>query len=159
VEWVGGLIGGIFSQALSAYFWSKTASLALLSIIGLGAVVVLLGLIWLTSKQPQAGLILSGAVITCALVVVIIGTKQTTPCPICPKPFSTHTEVSASWQARGGTWSSYWTDHAIPKAWKPYEALIRVRIGKNDLYLVLKGGKVLVIGPYDIRAVEPLAGR
>lgn len=158
MEWIGGLIGGIFSQALSAYFWSKTASLALLSILGLGGVGVLLALIWLIAQQPKYGLIFTGILLT-ALIVGVLRFQSPKPCPVCPKPPTIHTEVSASWQPRGGLWSSYWTDSYIPKSWKPYEALIRIRIGTNDLYLVMRQGRVLVLGPFDIRAVEPLAGK
>lgn len=160
MEWIGGLLGGILSQALSAYFWSKTASLALLSIIGLGVAAVLLGLIWLTSKQPKAGLILSGVILASALGVGIVGTKRVAPCPACPSPFKGHTEVSSKWLPKQGTWNRYWMDRHIPKEWKPYQALVRVRVGEKDLYMVFGAGRVLVLGEdLNVKAVEPLTGQ
>lgn len=159
MEWIAGLIGGIFSQALSAYFWSKTASLALLVLVGLGSVSVVLGLIWLTSRQPRAGLVLAVMVLGAVVTAGVMSTRPAKAVKACPVPYRGHNEVSAKWMSPQGVWGRYWTDRHIPKEWKPYQALVRVRVGDNDLYMVFGAGRVLVVGEdLNVKAVEPLTG-
>ena len=152
MDWLVGLLGGIAGQAISAYFWAQTASFAVQALLIVSILATLLGLMWLIARQPRAGLAFVGILVAVSLFVTLSYRK---PCPKPPTPFSGSPKVSSGWKVIS-KWDRYWADRHIPKAWKPYEALVRVRVGAHDLYIVFRQGQVYVLGEgLDVRVVEP----
>ena len=156
---MGWLLGGgvvdVIGRIAGYYAAIQALSIIHQILLLVAGVLVVLGFFWLTAKQPRAALVILG------VGIVTWGVFAWSARPVaksCPPPSTDIHSVSASWGV-AGRWDRFWMDRHVPKAWKPYEAIARVRIGKDDLLVVHKGGRVLVIGPFDVRAVEPLSGR
>lgn len=148
-------VPSLLQQLGLAYLGYKSLPLLIQLALIVCPTLVVLASMWMAVRKPLVAAILLPAFLGIGVWIWWIYPVKVPPAPL----FKGTRSVSAGWAAREGWWGAYWTDRAIPNAWKPYEALIRIRIGKDDLYIVMKGGKILATGPYDIRAMEPLAGK
>lgn len=151
-ETLFGLLPSIVGQLGLAYLGYKSLPLLIQLALIVCPTLLLLVAMWMTVRKP-----LAAAILLPIFAGVGFWVWWVYPRPVQPPPTKVQS-VSAAWATRENWWDAYWTDRHLPKGWKPYEALIRVRIGKENLYVVFKGGRVFVTGPFEIRAVEPLAG-
>ena len=143
----------LIGQGLAFYYWAKIATAGVQAILAISALLITLGLIWLVSKQPHAGLGMIGLLLIGAIYFSRNHTTST-PCP--PQVTPPISDVSSSWTHPSG-WNRWWIDRNLPPEWKPYNALIRVRRGSDDIFIAFRGPRVYVKGA-GVKAVEPLTG-
>ena len=154
MDWLLGFIGGGLVQIAGYYAGLKALGLLYQILLLLSAVAVTLGFFWLVAKQPHAALV----VMVLAMGSVAYYQYTTRPVLTCPAPFSGRTEVSSKWTTPN-RWDRYWMVQKLPPEWRTFEALIRIRIGTKDLFIVHRGGEVYVLGlDLPVKAVEPVTG-
>lgn len=154
LEWLILPALGFIGQIGAALVWWKTAGLILQIVVLVGVFCVILGAFWTLVRAPLATLGLLGILM---VLVVYVDLRHPT---LIQKEVQTkgEYEVSTRWQTKGI--GRYWIDRKLPKEWKPYEALIRIRIGREDMFIVLKEGRVYVLGiNIPVKNVEPISGR
>ena len=153
MPWFLSFLQPLIGQGIAFYYWAKIAASGVQAILAISALLIILGFIWLVSKQPHAGLGLVGIL----LVAAIYFSRSYIAQKPCPKPAEPPIgEVSASWTHPSG-WDRWWMDRSLPREWKPYNSLIRVRTGPGDLFIVFKGPLTYVKGP-GVKAIEPVTG-
>ena len=156
MEWLLLPVLGLLGQLGAAAIWWKTAGLILQIVTLVGVFSVILGVLWSLVRSSVPTLIFLGLLM---VLLIYVDLRHPTLVPKSESPPKGEWEVSARWRPAGSI-GRYWVDRKIPKEWKPYEALIRIRIGKEDLFIVMKEGRVYVLGiNLQVKTVEPLTGR
>lgn len=155
MEWL--ILPGLslLGQLGAAIIWWKTTGIILQIVTLVGVFAVILGFLWCLIRVPIPTLLLFGILV---LGLVYVDRRHPNLVVRESPQIGGEYEVSSRWLERG--YGTYWTDRKLPKEWKPYEALIRIRIGREDMFIVLKEGRVYVLGiNIHVKSVEPITGK